>query len=40
MAILHQICVVDNGVLKTCPDLSFQLHVFEVEMKTQLLHAD
>jgi hypothetical protein len=32
--------VVDNGVLNTCPDLPFQLHVFQTEMKTQLLHAD
>jgi hypothetical protein len=40
MTVLHQVCVVDNGMLKTCPNLPFQLHVFYAEMKTQFLHAD
>jgi hypothetical protein len=40
VSILHKICVVDNRVLKTRPDLPFQLHVFQIEMKTKFLHAD
>jgi hypothetical protein len=40
MPILHQVCVMNNGVLKACPDLPFQLHVPYIEMKAQLLNAD
>jgi hypothetical protein len=39
MAILHQIYVVDNGELKTGPDLPFEF-LFQIEMETQILHAD
>lgn len=40
MTILHQVRVVNNGVLKARPYLPFQFHVPYIEMKTQFLYAN